>query len=397
MLFAETSDGVSYLYEYYPVRYAEHKGISEMILAFKDDNSKAIEDFTLVMKQAMDEKFHGREEELKNTIICIMPSHETEHYSKGLLIMAEYLARAFGMIKGTDLIKRVRYHEKISRGGDRSIQGQLNTIEINKEYNVLGKNILILDDVSTSGNSIEAVRILLRPLGVRSIYAQTIGKTHSDYKCGAYSTYGYTENNLQSAILNSEGLTTVELQEDDVFTVCEAFSDYVPYLILEIEDLIKGINACEEVRKSDFWKCVIEKNKRCKIKNGDMSQDLECGKMVLCDIHNLIGKMCKDGIISEMPAEIIYRRIIKTEPDSYFLIGKDFNISRDQARRITSKEYYDLLLLIKDTTLPRVAPYKLELRTILNGIPDDLYMPIKKYIKEKDELLYWLIDKISNS
>ena len=54
MLFAETSDGVSYLYEYYPVRYAEHKGISEMILAFKDDNSKAIEDFTLVMKQAMD-------------------------------------------------------------------------------------------------------------------------------------------------------------------------------------------------------------------------------------------------------------------------------------------------------------------------------------------------------
>ena len=181
MQFKETYDGISYLYDYYPVRFKEHKGISERILAFKNGDDEAVKQFAFEMKEAMDDKYKGYLDKLSNTVVCVMPSHEVGQYSKGLTRLAAYLAYIYGMIDGEHLIKRKITHEKISAGGDRSVQKQIETLEISTEFTIAGKDIIILDDVTTTGNSIEAVRRLLYPFNVGKIYAQTLGKTHLEY------------------------------------------------------------------------------------------------------------------------------------------------------------------------------------------------------------------------
>ena len=180
MQFRETYDGILYLYDYYPVRYEEHKGVSERILAFKNGDDEAVRQFASEMKEAMDEKYKGYMDKLSNTIVCVMPSHEAGQYSKGLTRLAAYLAFTYGMIDGVHLIKRKITHDKIATGGDRSVQNQIETLEISTDYSIAGKDIVILDDVTTTGNSIEAVRRLLYQHNVGKIYAQTLGKTHND-------------------------------------------------------------------------------------------------------------------------------------------------------------------------------------------------------------------------
>lgn len=178
MQFRETYDGISYMYDYFPVRYEEHKGISERILAFKNGDDDAVRQFAAEMKEAMDDKYSGYTDRLSNTIVCVMPSHEAGQYSKGLTRLAAYLAFTYGMIDGEHLIKRKITHEKIASGGDRSVQKQIETLEISTDYAIAGKDIIILDDVTTTGNSIEAVRRLLYKYNVGKIYAQTLGKTY---------------------------------------------------------------------------------------------------------------------------------------------------------------------------------------------------------------------------
>ena len=106
MQFRETYDGISYMYDYYPVRHEEHKGISERILAFKNGDDAAIKQFASEMKEAMDDKYSGYIDKLSNTIVCVMPSHEAGQYSKGLTRLAAYLVFTYGMIDGEHLIKR---------------------------------------------------------------------------------------------------------------------------------------------------------------------------------------------------------------------------------------------------------------------------------------------------
>ena len=177
MGFSETYDKISYLHDYYPKRYKEHQGISERILAFKEGDEDALRQFASEMKEAMDEKYKGELENLKDTVVCIMPSHEIGRYSNGLLRLAAFLSFTYGMIDGARLIKRTKNHEKISFGGSRAIQSHLETLEVSEDYQIAGKDIIILDDVATTGNSIEAVRRLLRTRNVGKVYAQTIGRT----------------------------------------------------------------------------------------------------------------------------------------------------------------------------------------------------------------------------
>lgn len=192
MSFSFTYDSISYLHNYYPVRHSQHKGISERILAFKKGDDAAIRMFALEMKEAMDEQFKGRENELRDMVVCIVPSHEVGQYSIGLRRLAAYLSFNYGMIDAVNLIKRVKEHDKISGGGERSVQSHLDTMAVSTEYMIKGKNIIILDDVATTGNSIEAVRRLLYSHDVGKIHAQTLGKTYTDdEKFRPYIDYTY--------------------------------------------------------------------------------------------------------------------------------------------------------------------------------------------------------------
>ena len=177
MQFSKTDKNVLYLYNYFSVRYKEHSGISEKILRFKDGDSQSIDFFVNAMSEAMDSYYGKHMDYLSNMLICVVPSHAEGKYSPGLLQMARILANRYGMTNASNLIKRTKTHEKKSQGGNRDIDVMLGTLDLNRYINITNKNILVLDDVTTTGNSIEAVRHLLKENGANRVFAQTLGRS----------------------------------------------------------------------------------------------------------------------------------------------------------------------------------------------------------------------------
>lgn len=177
MHFSKTDKNVLYLYDYFSVRYKEHSGMSEKILRFKEGDAQSIEYFVNVMSEAMDSYYNENEVHLSDMLICVVPSHVKGMYSTGLVQMAKKLAAKYKMSNETNLIIRTKTHEKKSQGGNRDLDLMLDTLEVNQYVNVSGKDILVIDDVVTTGNSIEAVRRILKENGANQVFAQTLGKS----------------------------------------------------------------------------------------------------------------------------------------------------------------------------------------------------------------------------
>ena len=177
MKLSKTQDGIFYLYDYYPTRFVEHRGISEKIIAFKNGNTDAIDYFCRVMKDVLDERFKDNLSGLGEYTVCIMPAHDRGKYSVGLRLLARFLVDAYGMTDGIELVQRIKTHDRNANGGDRSIAGQLQTLAIDDRYAVADKKILILDDVTTSGNSILAVKRLLTDRGNNWFVSIALGRT----------------------------------------------------------------------------------------------------------------------------------------------------------------------------------------------------------------------------
>lgn len=178
-MFNKTEDDIYYLYEYYPKRSKLHDFESEQVLEFKHGNIRAIDKYCQSMKEAMQYQYSAQV--LKDCYVCIMPSHSAGEYSFGLKRLAAYLCEYYGMTNAFDMIIRVKSHEKSSQGGSRSIASHIDSLRFNDKYDVEGKSVIIIDDVTTTGNSIAAVRNILKTHHVAIAYAQAIAKTHFEF------------------------------------------------------------------------------------------------------------------------------------------------------------------------------------------------------------------------
>ena len=177
MEFKKTKDSIRYLHDYYPKSSDQQDDVSRQILDFKRGDREALKQFTLEMQFAMESEFAENLDILKNTVICVIPSHEAGKYGDNLLRMASHLAKFYSMKDGSRMVERTLTHEKLATGGTRNVIHQMETMRLRFDYEIAGKNIIILDDIATTGNSMEAVRRLFRPYKVGIIYAIAIGKT----------------------------------------------------------------------------------------------------------------------------------------------------------------------------------------------------------------------------
>ena len=82
-----------------------------------------------------------------------------------------------GRIDGSGCLVRTKKIEKLAHGGDRSQDIHLESIVVKNVNLIKGKDILLLDDVTKTGNSLEACTLLLLEAGARSVQRATIGKT----------------------------------------------------------------------------------------------------------------------------------------------------------------------------------------------------------------------------
>ena len=121
--------------------------------------------------------------DLDDAVLVIIPGHETAASNDGtpLACAAATIASAAGFTAASDSLIRTTSIEKLAKGGNRSIEVHLNSMELSEPDIISGETVVILDDIVTSGNSIAAARQLLEVAGARRIAAVAVGRTKDLY------------------------------------------------------------------------------------------------------------------------------------------------------------------------------------------------------------------------
>lgn len=138
--------------------------------------------------------YHRFIKELTNTddikkaqIITCMPSSQKDRISEGLKRICIMICRRFNNIKYIKCLNRYKTIDKLAYGGDRNKNVHFNSIEICCEEDIIAnKNIILLDDVTTTGNSLLAAKKILEYAGARNVECIALAKTkerNTVYEC----------------------------------------------------------------------------------------------------------------------------------------------------------------------------------------------------------------------
>lgn len=108
--------------------------------------------------------------------IVTVPSHDPDKTDSSLRKLARKLASE-NRIDATNCLQRTSKIISLHGGGDRSMEVQLGSIKVIKNEIVKGRHVLLLDDVTTSGNTLNACQQLLLEAGASGVTCLAIGKT----------------------------------------------------------------------------------------------------------------------------------------------------------------------------------------------------------------------------
>lgn len=161
-----------YLVDYHPYRCAGSRNPrfdenSARILALKRGELPALDWFYRQVDRLI----------MPGIVMAVVPSCDpATAMDAGIRKLAQRLA-ANGRIDGTDCLVRVRPIPKLATGGTRNIEQHLGSIDVHHKRVVCGMEVLLLDDVRTTGYSLEACRRLLLEAGAQLVKALALGQT----------------------------------------------------------------------------------------------------------------------------------------------------------------------------------------------------------------------------
>jgi Phosphoribosyl transferase domain len=112
-----------------------------------------------------------------NIAIVTVPGHDPAKQGKGLSTLAARLASKGNRIDASSVLVRTKKIVKLANGGDRSEKVHAESISAANAHLIKGKDVLLLDDVAKTGNSLRACQKILMAAGARSVECATIGKT----------------------------------------------------------------------------------------------------------------------------------------------------------------------------------------------------------------------------
>lgn len=139
---------------------------SGKILDLKEGKSGAVNYFYSLLD---DEICHG-------VAVAVVPSHTPGKASGGVAELARKLA-AHDRIDMTDCLVRTKEIDKLAHGGNRDKKVHLDSIAVNPDVPVADEVVLVVDDVTTSGNSLYAGREILMAHGAKRVALLALGKT----------------------------------------------------------------------------------------------------------------------------------------------------------------------------------------------------------------------------
>lgn len=141
--------------------------ISGLILDVKEGKDSGIDYFYSILNDLL----------MPEIAIVTVPSHDPDNKTNGIRKLAQRLAQMKNRIDATSCLVRYKKIQKLAHGGNRDFQVHLESILVQDLHLVRGRNVLLLDDVTTTGNSLLACKHLLIQHGVMNVQCYALGKT----------------------------------------------------------------------------------------------------------------------------------------------------------------------------------------------------------------------------
>ena len=109
-------------------------------------------------------------------VICVMPKSKKAREPSGIRMVAKKLCQT-RYIDGTDVIDRPVDREPRHSDGNRDYDTELTSLRIIDADCIKGKTVLLLDDITTTGNSLNSGKALLLSHGAKQVIMLALGKT----------------------------------------------------------------------------------------------------------------------------------------------------------------------------------------------------------------------------
>ncbi len=112
-----------------------------------------------------------------NISICVVPGHTASNENKsGIAILGKRLASE-NRIDKIDFLLRNKSIDKLSHGGNRQEEIHKESIISNPNLTITDDVVLLVDDVTTSGTSLQVCRDILINCGAKRVAMFALGKS----------------------------------------------------------------------------------------------------------------------------------------------------------------------------------------------------------------------------
>ena len=158
-----------------PENFNDNDICSYFILKLKNKDTITINNFANWM---LDCGIIGKNEKV---ICCVPPS--TVDKESGTHVLCDAISKKCeNVFNARDSVVRTKQIQSSHKGGVRSKEIHLESMEIRNSEKLAGKRILIIDDVATTGSSLAAAIEKIKVLKPISIEAFVLGRTEYEYK-----------------------------------------------------------------------------------------------------------------------------------------------------------------------------------------------------------------------
>lgn len=110
--------------------------------------------------------------------VAVVPGHVANSLSAGLQsIVGNHVQATFRVVNQQNLLRRHTTVEKRSKGGDRSVVSILKSVEAVRGTVAQGARVILLDDVTTTGASLEGCTSILHSAGAAEVWPIALMRT----------------------------------------------------------------------------------------------------------------------------------------------------------------------------------------------------------------------------